>query len=512
VETAQTLEEILMNYEPTPQEYAAVYARKSTQADNNSIESQKSLAMDVIKKKGLLLYKVYFDIETATKYEPIHRVGFKELMHDAMEGKFKTLVVYRRDRLARKAEHLIEIKRFFKKCGIRVIYSNEGEFQPDDSYISNFIENIIMAVDELEPRILSERIESGKLKKRERKEYVSGRNLPFGYTRREIDGITRYVCVPDEIELIGKVFNEFIINPKSKTLKDLINEINDLKTLKGKQLYEQSGDKKHLKPKKFSLINTIKAPVYAGLQFKNNKLRITSEDVFIINDDGKPVIRKELLQSCSNVNKAIDEDIWYKAINKWKSTNIKNTKGRKKEETQLFKNLLYCDSCKEKIWFKNNSFTCKKGCFSISKDMAVNKLLYAVLLRFIDDERFLTVLQNRISQLETKIELLEKEVVICTNKIKKYTVDLIIRNESSEEGIDKIFNKERIIKEELTALKMKRMELLYMKDNIKSLVVTPAIITDLKERQEYLQNMLENLIEKVYINGKDEQISITFKE
>ena len=51
METAQTLEELLMNYEPTQQEYAVVYARKSTQANNSSIEAQTSLAMDVIKKK-----------------------------------------------------------------------------------------------------------------------------------------------------------------------------------------------------------------------------------------------------------------------------------------------------------------------------------------------------------------------------------------------------------------------------------------------------------------------------
>lgn len=41
-----------------------------------------------------------------------------------MEGKFKTLVVFRRDRLARRVEDLIDIKNFFKNHDIKIIYSN----------------------------------------------------------------------------------------------------------------------------------------------------------------------------------------------------------------------------------------------------------------------------------------------------------------------------------------------------------------------------------------------------
>ena len=247
-------------------------------------------------------------------------------MHNAVEGKFKTLVVFRQDRLARKAAHLIEIKKFFKKYKIKIIYSNEGEFQPDDSYISNFIENIIMAVAELEPRILSERIEIGKNKKRERREYVSGTNLPFGYTRKVIDGSTRYVCIPEEIQLVKKVFDEFIYaGSNSKKMKELIKEIKRIKALKNKKLYEETGNKKLLKPKPIAVVNTIKAPVYAGLQFKSNKLTINSKDVFSIVDDEHIIIKRELLQECSNVDKAIDENVWYQAIEKWKSSNLKRS-------------------------------------------------------------------------------------------------------------------------------------------------------------------------------------------
>lgn len=519
MKTTQMLEDLLMEYEPTPQEYAAVYARKSTKVDNNSIQSQTSLAMDVIKKEGLLLYKVYSDIETATKYEPIHRVGFKELMHDTMEGKgkFKTLIVFRRDRLARKAEHLVEIKKFFKKYNVRIIYSNDGEFQPDDSYISNFIENIIMAVDELEPRILSERIESGKNKKRERGEYSCGCNLPFGYCRKTIHGSIRYVFVPEEIELVKKVFNEYVNNSSiSRNMKKLRKEILEYKILKDKKLYEKTHNKKYLKTVPLSIMTTIKTPIYANLQFKNNKLKITYEDkdIFNIVNATNPIINRHLFQECCNVDRAIDKDMWYKAAEKWKASNLKRDGVGNKAETQLFKNLIFCTHCNDKVWFTKENFKCKKGCFNMPKVVAINEVLFSVLVNLVEDEHFTSNLQRKIDILRTKITDLENIISTNATLIKNRVVEMVISGKSSDVALTKFFNKEHEENAKLSVLKMESMDLFYLRDNIKSLVSSPKIITDLKERQDYLQKLLQNIIEKVHISGSKEQIqtSITYRK
>ncbi len=504
-----------MKYEPTPQEYAAVYARKSTLADNNSIQAQTSLAMDVLEKKGLLLYKVFSDIETATKYEPIHRVGFKELMHDAIEGKFHTLVVFRRDRLARKASHLIEIKKFFKKCKIRIIYSNEGEFQPDDSYISNFIENIIMAVDELEPKILSERIESGKLKKRERGEYCSGKYIPFGYAHNPLEGNIRYECITEEIELVKKVFNEFINDSsKSENMKKLSKEILEFRIKKNKKLYDETKDEKYLKTNPLSIMTTIKTPIYANLQFKNKELDITSEDVFDIVDVTNPIVNKKLFHECTNVEKAIDADIWYRCIEKWKTSNLKRAGVGQKAPTLLFKNLLYCKSCGGKIWFTDNDFKCKTGCFTIPKDDAINKMLFILLVELVGDEHFTRLVDDKIELLKKYISKKEETLAKKAKQIRNKIVRMVTSSKSSDNALDKFFKTEHAINEELSRIKMKRMELIYLKANIKSLITSPKIITDLKEKQDYLQIMLQNLIERVLIDGSKKQLrtTIIYKE
>ncbi|WP_066617827.1 recombinase family protein [Clostridium magnum] len=73
--------------DPTPEEYAAIYARKSTKLENNSLISQASLAREEIKKRNLFVYDVYEDEESATKFHPMHRPGFKKLLYDAMYGR-----------------------------------------------------------------------------------------------------------------------------------------------------------------------------------------------------------------------------------------------------------------------------------------------------------------------------------------------------------------------------------------------------------------------------------------
>ena len=113
------------NYTPAPHEYAAIYARKSTKLENNSIPSQIEIAKRKIEENNLFLYDIYYDEESATKYHPLHRQGFKKLLYDAEMNKFKTVIVYRRDRLARRVENLLEIKQKFKELGIKIIYSND---------------------------------------------------------------------------------------------------------------------------------------------------------------------------------------------------------------------------------------------------------------------------------------------------------------------------------------------------------------------------------------------------
>lgn len=298
-------------------------------------------------------------------------------------------------------------------------------------------------------------------------------------------------------------------------MKELSKEIKIFKSLRNKKLFEETKDKKYLKASApMSIMNTIMTPIYANLQFKNNKLKVNGKDIFNIADIKNPIINRELFHECCNVDKVIDAGMWYQAVEKWKCSNLKRSDVGEKVETQLFKNLLFCKCCGEKIWFTENNFKCKTGCINISKDVAINKVLFSVLVKLVKDDHFTKLMNDKIDALNNKIAPYEATLSINAKLIKNSIVKMVINSESSDDALTKFFNKEHDINEKLSVLKMKRMDLIYLKDNIKSLVISPKIITDLKEMQNYLQLMLQNLIKKVYIDDSEEQTrtTITFKE
>ena len=97
-------------YTPEAIDMAAIYARISGKGNSNSIATQIELAKDLLFEKKLVLYEVYTDEESATKLPFHERPGFKKLLADARLGNFKTVIAFRRDRLARNFEDFKEIK------------------------------------------------------------------------------------------------------------------------------------------------------------------------------------------------------------------------------------------------------------------------------------------------------------------------------------------------------------------------------------------------------------------
>ena len=98
----------------------------------------------------------------------------------------------------------------------------------------------------------------------------------------------------------------------------------------------------------------------------------------------------------------------------------------------------------------------------------------------VEDEHFTNIMQDRISALDTQITQSEKALSTNAKLLKNLIVKMVISSESSDDALTKFFNTEHNINEKLSCLKMKKMDLLYLRDNIKSLVITPKIITDLK--------------------------------
>lgn len=479
-----------------PEDYAAIYARKSIKAENNSIQSQLALARDTLVKNDLLLYKEYWDEESATKLPPNKRQGFSELIKDAKAGKFKTVIVFRRDRLARKASDLLEIRNLFKKLHVRIIYSNSGEYQPSESYMSDFIENIIMAVDELEPQIVAERTKAGRIKKRERREYFCA-NLPFGFTREIEDNKSYYPCDGSKQGILQYIFDKYRSVDENYKLTDLVREVNQME-----------GGEPSITVSKVNSI--IKNPIYAGYQFKDSKKKLP--DLFTQSDDGHFDFNPELLQKCSNVTPVVSFELWCECIKKWREHYRFVPKSA--AQNYLFKGMLFCGKCKKAMSLIYEQYKCRTARCTTFNYLYLQKEVIKVLVDdIITNGGFGDFVDNKILSVRHEIKQLNKELKHIKAKLENHTLGFI-KNYKSEGAsnseknyILRYLKQESRIKEQINKLEDKVFKLTQIRSGILS-ISNSGLSKHLLSNKEKTQTILFSLIEKVIVYGKKEELSI----
>lgn len=215
---------MITNVIKNPENYAAIYARISSQKENNSIDAQIQLGQEVISQNNLLLYDTYTDHVSGRKTAPHQRNGFKNLLDAAKANCFKTLVIYRLDRLVRSYNHWIEIKNTLDNLGVKIIFSDSKQALPSSSPYRDFLENLTVMVAELEPDTISLRANNGRKIQRENGMYRT-KIPPFGYIKKthkndngKSEGI--FISEPIKLDFVNYIFLKFynlIINDKNET-------------------------------------------------------------------------------------------------------------------------------------------------------------------------------------------------------------------------------------------------------------------------------------------------------
>lgn len=482
-----------LTYTPSPQEYAAIYARKSNRMESNSLESQITVAKKRVNELGLFVYDEFRDEESATKYHPLHRPGFKALLYAAKEGKFKTLIVFRRDRLARNVENYLEIRNIFKSLGIKIIYSNEGEFQASDSYISNFIENIIMAVDELEPSILHERILAGKREKR-LSGVVDGA-LPFGL--KKIDGTGEIIHIQSKADIIKKMFKLFMsLEITEDIFSNLLKEISPL--------YKVATGKPLQKPilKKF-----IANPKYAGLLQANPKESLT--EIVTYKGDKLEVDETKFIIA-TNLKGIITPSEWFEVLKKYfLITDAENI--IPSDPNDIFQNLLYCKKCSEKINLYNDKvYQCRHGCSYFDKDVLQTNLLRKITFDIFDSENF-TIYQTKQKQsYDRDIKSLESELNSIKTAQKSIIKDMVSSKklETNRNDLKSLLEDEKHKNNQLFELQRQYIDKEITIEELQTFdqqVNYSALILQLMESRDYAKIMLSNIIKSITISGSKEE-------
>lgn len=398
-----TKEEIIKDMITNPQNYAAIYARQSNLKTSNSLSSQILKGQELALKNNLLIYKTYAEKISATESYFTERKEFNQLILDAKAGFFKTVIVFKRDRLARRIEDFLEIKKIFKTLGIKILYSNEEEFQGNDTHISDFIENIIMAVSEFEPKNIKSRTEEGRKKKREKGEYYG--KPPFGYEAIKGNStinsnsnderiVSKYKINNNEAHIVKTIFQIFVENEEIKTTKDISNKLLELNITLPQNLNESK------------IRSIINRPVYAALQtisldYKYNNFRLIDKDNNLI------PIELKYFHNCTNVDKIINKETWLKAVYKWIKLhpNERRVKKKRRKKKYLFKDILYCSNCGNKITLSGESYSCKtKGCTRVKKDILIKTLLTKLLYNLLNEENIDTAITSNNNILKKELK------------------------------------------------------------------------------------------------------------
>lgn len=402
---------------PTSVHYAAIYARISGKGDSFSITSQIEDCKKYIKDNNLFLYDTYEDKQSARKLHFYERKNFKRLLHDLEAGMFKHLVLIRRDRLSRRIDDFMQLKRLFNKHGVTVHYVKEGNLHfENETYVTNFLENVLMSISTLEPEYITRRTKGGRQKLRDQGIFPSNSKAPTGYSKvkktdkqdNKNEGKDNnkhdFKKDADKSKLIKDIFyyyNDFIISKKEKNIDDLINDY-----------------KHHQSPKVTIsfLKRIIPRSYYAGKMIRKEDLKIddclywdyTHEKYCLkeIDDEGDKIFIK-----CTNLEKIIDWDLWkdvfidfyYRIYGAY-------------EEDYPFKGLIYCSECKNTLTLKNNIYKC--DCSTDKKSDIIDKIIKK-LITDLKDKEIKRSFNKLIKNKNNEINKMTNDLISLRKKLNK---------------------------------------------------------------------------------------------
>ena len=515
----------------------ALYIRLSVQdgdkEESNSIVNQKELLnMFLEKEKELTFYNYYIDDGfTGTTFE---RPAFKKMMEDVELGLVNTIIVKDISRLGR---NFIEmgnlVQNIFLVKNIRFISvcDNLDSFANPKS-IENIFFPLKNLLNEMYCKDISNKITKAfNIMKKEGK--FIGSYPPFGYLKEKEN--KHHLIIDNASATVVKMIFDLCESGIGNTL--IAKELNERCILtpseyRCKILNMKSTGRKVSKQWTPSIVGKIlDNRVYSGdlvqSKYKNisykvhKQIKNKEEDWIVVENTHEPIIDKERFFKIQELRK-----------------NRKYNWNKRVEDNSIFKDLVICSNCKDpmdlivtnkkeisEIKIKKYSFRCNncnidnKNDFYIKVDTLKTCIFRSIkyhidLLRGVEEARkeikprteYTKSIKQKVENMKYELEIVEKDKIENYEKWKN--------NEITEieyiENIKNIVGKECILK---NAIKDEKSKLLKAKKEAINLRENVWIDTLLKykNQRKLTKEMLEDLIDKIYINKEGRKIIIKFK-
>ena len=278
----------------------AVYCRVSTdkQEQFESLQNQIDFFTGYINDSDIYeLHKIYAE-EGVTGTSVNSRIQFREMLKDASQGKFHTVLTKEISRFARNTLDSIKYTRHLKDLGINVVFINDGIDTNDSD--SELRLAILSSIAQDESRRTSERVKFGQSISM-KKGVVFGHGL-FGFTVEK--GEIR--IKNDEAEIVKLIFDKYAKeNYSVRQISDFLKE-NNVKVSSNMKRWSPTAVLRILKNEKYcgDLIQqkTVTTDYLTHKRVVNNSNRIMIENHHeaIIDKNTYNIVQEKLLNNKKN--------------------------------------------------------------------------------------------------------------------------------------------------------------------------------------------------------------------
>ena len=504
---------------------AVMYLRLSKEdgekVESNSISNQREIINSYVKRNQITMIKEYVD--DGYSGANFDRPNFKEMIKDAYDKKFDTIIV--KD-LSRFGRDYIEagkyIQRIFPENGIRFISVNDNyDSKSADMNDTHLILPIKNFINDSYCRDISNKVKSSQKIKREKGDYISA-FAPYGYKKSE-ENKNKLVVDEQAAPNIKNIFDMKLLGYSSKAIAD---ELNHLGVLTPRKYKESQGFKcngfQNIKGGNWSakaVNRIIENEVYIGNTLQGKSITLNYKNKKQIGKDKEEWIRVE------DTHEAIVSKEVFTIANTMLKRDLNNS--RSKDKIDIFTGMLFCKECgsslirrtvkykeREEVFYICSKYNKEKSCSRHSiKEETLIKAMSKIIKSYIEfNEKLYSKVQlidiNRNLK-DNQIPILKREKAMTEELLSSLYLDLkedVINKEEYQ-----LFRKnymEKLTKiDESIQYRLKRQEdTKYKIDENKSWIID---INKYKNLSEIDRLSVVMLIDKIFI-AEDKTIDVRF--
>ncbi|WP_242230396.1 recombinase family protein [Bacillus cereus group sp. BfR-BA-01491] len=475
-----------------------IYVRRSLseKKQKTSISYQISTCKEYARKQGWIIHEVFNEGEVSARSSELEeRKEMWRLMNEIRSGFIERVIVFKRDRISRRADQYMEFVELLRMHDVSMYFSSDNEPQMFDGVVGDFIELLFGAISEHEGNNITQRLIQARIAKVHAGEWSGGRRPKFYYFQ--------------EVKVDAEIGQE-----KEKTEKKLMITEKNRKVIRDIYEYFVQGDfetikvaNKHLKQK---------GEIFEGIDLAEFIPKELHKGWVTANYEGVLIRSRKVNERLI----AVDDALWNKANEKLKQ--MKDVFIQKEVVTvkPKLEGLLFCKICSKPVLVKNGYYYCSKHNqrLRIKVELLDDEIIKVVHSRMVThvaehkDEIIAYVTKELIMPLTEKVRQYEVNLENSQKKLQQVT-SLRIENPSQyrtkEEEILKTYVDE--YKKCYGQLKATRMKLEINCEKVKialnKMLPTPTIqsLSNYKQKE-----LLRFFIKRIVLN-KDYKIEIEFK-